>query len=157
MPPASVMLALWATVLAAASRRVTALRPAPVVPGAVTLIVPVKSFSPLKMIVPLLLALRVRVALPLIAFARVSGEVLSPLFLSRRLFVPRVHVLVVTTGVLGSAAKLTPVLLTEQVKKLSIVIVWPPEPSSGANVVPEAPGGTARLMKFVPKEELLPK
>src|SRR3954471_22023819 len=154
MPPASVRLVLLERVLAAASLRVTALRPAPVPPGPTMLVVPLKSFSPLKMIVPLLLALRVRLALPLMVLERVSGDVLSPLFLSRRLFAPRVHVLVVTTGVLGSAAKLTPVLLTEQVKKLSIVIVWPPEPSSGANAVPEPPGATARLMKFVPNEEL---
>ena len=122
-----------------------------------TLVVPLKSFSPLKMIVLPLLELRVRAPVPLSVLERVSGDVLPPLFLRRRLFVPRLHTLVVTTGVLGSAAKLTPVLLTEQVKILSSVIVWPPEPSSGANAVPEAPGGTAMLIRSVPNEELLLK
>src|SRR3954469_3667724 len=101
---------------------------------------------------PLLLALREILAVPLMTPERVSGDVALPLFRRTRLFAPSVQVPVLMTGVLASAAKLTPAPLTAVlVKLLGRVIVAPPEPSSGVNPA------TPRLIKLVPNEELLLK
>src|SRR2546421_5808100 len=101
--------------------------------------------------VPLLLALSATLAVPLMLPVSVSGDVLLPLFLKRRLFAPSTQSPVLTTGVLASAAKLTPAPLTELVNLLGSVTVAPPEPSSGAKPA------TPRLMKLVPNDELLLK
>src|SRR3954454_821912 len=100
---------------------------------------------------PLLLALREILAVPLMTPERVSGDVALPLFRRTRLFAPSVQVPVLMTGVLLSAAKLIPPPFTEVVKLFGSVTVVPPEANSGEK--PAMP----MLMKLVPNDELLLK
>src|SRR5215468_8185434 len=87
------------------------------------------------MMVPPLLAVRFRLPLPLIGPDQVRGELLTPLFRRFRAKVCRLRGPVRTTGVLASAAKLTP-LAARLVQLFARVIVAPPVPRSGANVEP---------------------
>src|SRR5882724_446721 len=87
------------------------------------------------MMVPPLLAVRFKLPLPLIGPDQVRGELLTPLFRRLRAKVCRFSGPARVTGVLASAAKLTP-LAARLVQLFARVMGAPPVPRIGAKVVP---------------------
>src|SRR5262245_9386865 len=141
---------------AAANLSRTAVVPAPVPPGPVTVVVPVYELEPEKIIVPLLFALKLTLPVPSIAPDNVRGDVLTPLFLSRKFVDPKLQLPLLTTGVSASAAKLIPELTAAPpiMKLFGMVTVVPPAPSSGMKPVAEL---RLLTMSPVPNEALLLK
>src|SRR5712664_2513985 len=120
------------TLLIEATLRVTF---APLLPPTPRVVAPEYVFAPLRKIVPPLFAVRFKVPLPPIGPDQVSGELLTPLFRRFRVKVRSARGPARTTGVLASAAKLTPPF-ARLVQLFGSVIVAPPVPRTGAKVVP---------------------